>query len=231
MSTHIRFRGLDVFWSHKAKCVVLSLSIPSNKVVHSCSAVPVACSLIHALSSCRSRGEGNEVSRDGWGNGGREMATWGEMERERARAGERGMEEGDGAGSLIPPVVRCAALLMCWGSHIVAEILSLSRHVLCASACHSVCVCARVVLLCCGRGRSATCQHLHITESSVSDNAVSVALTTWDRRTHTHPHTHTHTHTHTDTESCFLSDLWKEVIVSVTGFVLYWGVSWVSDSL
>ena len=35
------------------------------------------------------------------------------MERERARAGERGMEEGDGAGSLIPPVVRCAALLMC----------------------------------------------------------------------------------------------------------------------
>ena len=229
MSTHIRFRGLDVFWSHKAKCVVLSLSIPSNKVVHSCSAVPVACSLIHALSSCRSRGEGNEVSRDGWGNGGREMATWGEMERERARAGERGMEEGDGAGSLIPPVVRCAALLMCWGSHIVAEILSLSRHVLCASACHSVCVCAWVVLLCCGRTRPVGVLPVNTSISQRAQSVTMLSLLHW-------PHgigvlTHTHTHTHTHTESCFLSDLWKEVIVSVTGFVLYWGVSWVSDSL
>lgn len=34
-------------------------------------------------------------------------------ERERERGGKRGMEERDGAGSLIPPVVRCAALLMC----------------------------------------------------------------------------------------------------------------------
>lgn len=33
ISTHIHFSCLDVFWSHKAKCVILSLSILSSKVV------------------------------------------------------------------------------------------------------------------------------------------------------------------------------------------------------
>lgn len=124
------------------------------------------------------------------------MDVWksGNTRNENARKRERErMMEWDGARSLIPPVVRGAALLMCWGSHIVAKILSMSRHVLCVC----VCACAGVrvshtsLLWSHKSHRSATCQHLHITGSSVSDNSVYVGLTTWEGFSHTHKHTHT----------------------------------------
>ncbi len=52
-------------------------------------------------------------------------------------------------------------------------------------ACVCVLACRTSLLWSHKSRRSATCQHLHITGSSVSDNAVSVALTTWEGRTHT----------------------------------------------
>lgn len=148
------------------------------------SAVPVACFLIHALSSCCSREEGNEVRGDGWGDREREMVTWGEIERER----EREREEGDG-------VRRCREFdsSSCQRRCII-DVLRFphcrrdfqtvtSRPV---RVCVPVCTCHTSLLWSHKSHRSATCQHLHITGSAVSDNAVPVELTTWERCALTH---------------------------------------------
>lgn len=76
--------------------------------------------------------EGNEVSRDGWEDGRMVSERWwkdGEEFREKKKVR---METGDSEKSLIPAIVRGPALLMCSGSHIVTENLSLSRHASCA---------------------------------------------------------------------------------------------------
>lgn len=167
-------------------------SVTLDTIQQSClnnsgSAVPVACFLIHAPSSCCSRGEGNEVSRDGWGDREREMATWGEI----AREWERGRKKDGGAGSLIPPVVRGAALLMCWGSHIVAEILSLSRHVLCACVCLCVCVCWHAVLVCCGRTSPAGVLPVNTSISQGAQSVTMRSLLRWPHGKGVLTHTHT----------------------------------------
>lgn len=67
---------------------------------------------------------------------------WKDGEEFRVRKKVR-KEVGDSVRSLIPAIVRGSVLLMCWGSHIVTENLSLSRHASCA--------CTRVsaTLVCC----------------------------------------------------------------------------------
>lgn len=65
---------------------------------------------------------------------------------------------------------------------------------------------------------TATCHHLHITGSYGSDNAVSVALTTWEGQIHVCTHT------------LCLTSLWEEVIVCVTGCVIVI-VSHVADTV
>ncbi len=181
-------------------CSITLVTIQQSCLKSGSSAVPVACFLIHAPSSCRSGGEGNEVSRDGWGDRARERK-------------KRRMEEQDSAGSLIPPVVRSSALLMCWGSHIVAEILSLSRHVLCACACLRVCLCACLlcvcVLVCCGRTSPTRVLPVNTSISQGAQSVTMLSLLRWPHGMGVLTHTHKHSHTH------FLTDLWEEVIVCV----------------
>lgn len=126
------------------------------------------------------------------------------------------MVERDGAGSLIPLVVRGAALLMCWGSHIVAEILSLSRHVLCAR--QYVCVSAHAALVCCGRTSPAGVLPVNTSISQAAQSVTMLSLLHWPHGKDVLTHT----------SLPIYGRRW--LCVCVTGFVSYWGSSWVSLS-
>lgn len=127
----------------------------------------LSCNFVWTESSpflCCNRWEGNKVSENWWG--GCSEQRWQNIKKEC----KRNIVACGGAGNLIPPVVRGAVLLMCWGSHIVAEVCSLSRHVLlvwkgtCLSETCSTLLWFHKSLW------SATCQRLCIRGSSVSDN-------------------------------------------------------------
>lgn len=86
-------------------------------------------------------------------------------------------EVGDSVRSLIPAIVRGSALLMCWGSHIATENLSLSRHASCA------CTCVSATLVCCYHtcpiAKPPVNTFISWGDQSVK-NALTVDLTTWD---------------------------------------------------
>lgn len=158
-------------------------------------AVPVACFLIHAPFSCCSRGVGNKVSRDGcvekWQHKEQECKKEREWEDDRVRRSEEFDSSSCQRGCIID-VLRIP--------HCRQDSQYVTSRPVCVCVCAGVCVSHTSLLWSHKSHRSATCQHLHITGSSVSDNSVYVGLTTWEGCSHTHTH--------------FYTDLWDDMIVS-----------------